>query len=343
VSSFGALPEESRRRAFTEVGARLGIPPLSIEKDYWVCFVLNGLFSIPELEERLTFKGGTSLSKVYHLVQRFSEDVDLVVERGSLGFSGERDPEVASTKSARKRLTDQLKAACADYISRVIAPALRVRLLYSPLPRPFELVLDETDPDRQTLLFNYRSILEAGSESYVSPRVKLELGARSGDEPVIQGAVKSFVEEAFPDHPAAPSAKIRTLDPRRTFLEKAVLLHEEHHRPRGKSSKTRLARHLYDVHCLIKAGIAGKAVSDADLFLRVLRNREAMFGYSWMDYGSLRLESLGLVPPEETLPSWRSDYEVLAGEMIYGDPPTFREILDNVNQFQNNLRSRKES
>jgi len=321
----------------------LGLPPHSIEKDYWVSIILNALFSIPELKTRLTFKGGTSLAKVFHLVKRFSEDVDLVVERGSLGFSGGRDPEAASTKSARKRLSEQLKAACADHVSIVIEPALKERLLAMSVPKPIELAIDDADRDRQTLLVQYPTVLKSTSQLYVPPRVKLELGARSGDEPVLLGEIKSFVEEAFPDLSSGPPARIRTLDPRRTLLEKCLLLHEEHHRPKEKASKMRLARHLYDASCLIQSGIGREAVRDTDLFSRVLRNREAMFGYSWMDYSTLRLDTLDLIPPGDTLASWRNDYEELAREMIYGEPPSFDEMIDKLRQFEHSLKSRKEN
>lgn len=342
VSSFGALPSERWRPVIVEVGSRLGLPPHSIEKGYWVCTVLNALFSIPEMASRLTFKGGTSLAKAWRLVKRFSEDVDLVVERASLGFSGERDPEAASTKSSRKRLTEQLKAACADCVSKEISPALYDRLLSSSVPTPFELALDETDQDRQTLLVRYSSVLETTPRSYISPRVKLELGARSGDEPVMQAEVRSFIEETFPEFAEAQRTPVRTLDPRRTFLEKALLLHEEHHRPQGTVSKARLVRHLYDLHCLINAGIGLPAVHDIDLFARVLRNRQTMFGYTWMDYSSLRVESLTLVPPEPTLLAWRNDYEDFAREMIYSDPPSFGDMIDNLRQFEYSLKSRSE-
>ena len=154
----------------------------------------------------------------------------------------------------------------------------------------------------------------------------------------MQGEVRSFIEETIPEFSATHRVQVRTLDPRRTFLEKALLLHEEHHRPRGIASKARLARHLYDIHCLIRCGIGEQAVRDSNLFARVLRNRQSMFGYAWMDYASLRMASLSLVPPDATLSGWRNDYKDFSREMIYGDPPSFGDMIDTLRQFEYSLR-----
>ena len=198
MNQFMELPEDSRRQVFEEASARLGPPPSSMEKDYWVFLALEALFSQPALRARLTFKGGTSLSKVWKIIDRFSEDIDIVIERSSLGFSGDRDPENAPTRSAQKRLVDELKAACAECVRNEIARVLTSHLHSAAGPAASDVVFDEADQDGQTLLVRYKSIVGPKLAAYVMPSVRIELGARSGNEPVSECDVKALIDEVLP-------------------------------------------------------------------------------------------------------------------------------------------------
>jgi hypothetical protein len=334
MNGFADLSRESQRRAFEEASARLGLPPVSIEKDYWVFLVLEALFSSPVLEPRLTFKGGTSLSKVWKLIDRFSEDIDIVVDRASLGFSDVRDPEFAKTTSSRKRLVAELKSACARCARDEIVPELAVALNTNVGNDTYALEFDKADEDGQTLLIRYRSVLSGIPDGYIQPSVKLELGARSGNEPTIEAHVTALVAEALPGVSWARVAKVRALDPTRTFLEKAFLVHEENYRPLEILIKGRMSRHLYDLSRLIRAGIGDRALLDHGLFERVLRNRKALFNYSWMDYSTMRCGTLCLVPPEDRIAVWRRDDSDLRHEMMYGDPPTFPMLETDIREFE---------
>ena len=334
MNQFMELPEDSRRQVFEEASAQLGPPPPSMEKDYWVFLTLEALFSQPALRARLTFKGGTSLSKVWKIIDRFSEDIDIVIERSSLGFSGDRDPENAPTRSAQKRLVDELKAACAECARNEIAPVLTSHLRSAAGPAVSDVVFDEADQDGQTLLIRYKSIVAPKLAAYVMPSVRIELGARSGNEPVSECDVKALIDEVLPGRAWAKTARVRALDPRRTFLEKAFLIHEEIHRPKGKSRKARLSRHLYDLSRLIQAGVGARALKDKELFDRVLKNRRTLFGYTWMDYSAVSVGSLSLCPPEDQVEPWRSDYDDFRREMIYGTPPDFSTMIAEIRAFE---------
>lgn len=342
MDAFTHMPDARRRDLCVEAQARLGLPAVSVEKDFWVCWTLRELFGLPDWGPHLTFKGGTSLAKAWNLIARFSEDIDIVIDRGFLGFDGDRNPEAALSKSKRKTSLVALKAECQRRIHADLKPALDVRirqalpgeLVWALVPAP-----REEDPDGQTLLFQYPTAFP-GSSAYVRPMVKIEMGARSDTEPAESPVIHPYLSEAFPDIFGPGDVQVRVLAPERTFWEKSMLLHEEACRPVGKTRKARLARHYYDLWCLITKGVAAKAVASTGLFERVATHREIFFNWSWMDYSTLRPGQLRLVPPADQIQEWRQDYESMRREMFFGEVPGFEEILDVVGKFERQFNER---
>jgi hypothetical protein len=325
MDSFLKLPAEQQALLFAQAQQRLGLAPASIEKDFWVCLVLRELFALPVWGAQLTFKGGTSLSKAWKLIHRFSEDIDVVIEREFLGFGGEL------TKTRQKKLVK----TCSERIIRELKPQLEQRfreLLGADSVWSLDLAPIEEDRDRQTLLFQYP--ITSGKVNYLRPIVKIEMGARSGTEPVESPSIAPYLAEAFPDILGACAFSLRCLSPRRTFWEKAMLLHEETYRPSDKLRRARLARHYYDLYCLIQGGVAVAALEDQELFERVAKHRSQFFAYTWLDYSTLKRGSFRLVPLPEQLLGWRQDYEAMRGEMFMNDPPSFEEILEEVGGFE---------
>lgn len=188
------------------------------------------------------------------------------------------------------------------------------------------------DPDGQTLLLQYSSVFPPSD--YVRPAVKIEMGARSDTEPSETPSIRTYVAEALPEIRGMDAFPVRVVAARRTFWEKAMLLHEETFRPAGKPRKARLARHYYDLWCLITKGIADHAVADEGLFDRVLSHREVFFRWSWMDYTKMRRGSLRLVPPEDQLKDWAADYTAMGNEMFFGEVPPFETVLKVVGDFE---------
>lgn len=327
MNGFLHLPTDRRRLFCEQAQTRLGLIPASIEKDFWVCWTLRELFSLPGWGEQLTFKGGTSLSKGWRLISRFSEDIDVVINREFLGFGGE-------TLGSKKR--QRLLKECSRRIQTELQPALEQRLRET-LPGDLGWGLipaDATeDPDLQTLLFQYPSVF-AGSLAYVRPVVKIELGARSDTEPVEMPLIQPYLAEAFPELLTESVFPLRTVAARRTFWEKAMLLHEETFRPPDRPRKARLSRHYYDLWCLIQKGIAAQAMADLDLFEQVARHRQVFFRQSWVDYSTLCRGRLRVLPAPEQLADWRRDYEAMREEMFFDEPPPFDEVLAVVRQFE---------
>lgn len=333
MEEFISMPIERRRRFFDEAQAQLGLRAASIEKDFWVCWTLRWLFNLTGCASHLTFKGGTSLSKAWKLIERFSEDIDVVLDRNFLGFGGDKSPETAASKTQRDKRLEALKLACQQRIRKSLKPELNERF-QSSLPKgsTWRLLDDIADSDGQTLLFHYPSAYP--ETAYIRPVVKIELGARSDTEPCATPTIQPYLTDAFPKLFSKSSFTVRAVTPERTFWEKAMLLHEESFRSSAGGPKARLARHYYDLWCLITKGVAGKAAADRELFSRVAAHRAIFFRRSKEAQASLRPGTLRLVPLPEQLAAWKQDYQSMREDMFFGEVPPFDEILRVVGEFE---------
>ena len=274
MDSFLALPAERRRVLIEATADELGMSSSAIEKDFWVCWVLRELFSLAQAGPHLTFKGGTSLSKCWGLIERFSEDIDIVIDREPLGFGGERAPDKAPSNSQRVARLGELRRASEGYVSTNLHHELR-RGFESKLSSDhrWKLELDHDDERGVALLFEYSSLY--GGDGYLSPLVKIEPGARSDAEPHEMTSITPYVSRAPLGDLGDCSFQVRALSAERTFWEKALLLHEESFIDRPL--KPRLSRHYYDLSCLDRRGVATRAIGDLGLFERVVDHRRAFF------------------------------------------------------------------
>lgn len=339
MKSFLSMSEEKRKTICEQAQDKLGLPPATIEKDFWVCWILKKLFKLPEWGDQLTFKGGTALSKGWKLIERFSEDIDIVINRDALGFGEDMAPDRApSKKQAHKRLK-ALKEASQICVNKDLLPILTDYISHEmPEELTWKLAADDLDPDSQTLLFSYPTAFK-DQMLYLSQEVKIELGARSDTEPIQDIDISPYVVDAFPGLFEDASFTVKAVSPERTFWEKAMLLHEETFRPPGKKRKSRMARHYYDLFHLIKAGVGEKASRDLELFDRVAAHRQVYFHITWVAYDTLRQGSLRLVPPEEQLDEWRSDYSAMKDEMFFGKTPSFDDIIEVASDFQDTFNN----
>lgn len=334
MDTFLQLPLDERQLFFEQTAARRGLPASSVEKDFWVCWTLRQLFSLPDLGPHLTFKGGTSLSKVWRLIERFSEDIDVCIDRQYLGFGGDNDPERAPSKNNREKRLRALKTECQRYIKTELLASLTDEMGRRLPENTWMLTVDTEDAEQETLLFKYPACLPNAPIAYVRPIVKIELGGRSDAWPSENATVRPFAAEQFPQVFSSPECQVKVLAPERTFWEKAMLVHEETSRPLDRPRKPRMARHYYDLWSLISHGIAEKAAAHDGLFDRIVEHRKIFFCVSWVDYDTLRRGRLRLTPLPEHIDDWRKDYEAMRTEMFYGTPPSFDDVLTVVTQFE---------
>ena len=334
MDTFLQLPAARRHSAFQQVDEKMGLQAVSVEKDLWVCWTLRELFALPGVGEHLTFKGGTSLSKAWKLIQRFSEDIDIIVDKEVLGFGGDAAPDRAPSNKQRKVRLENLMESCRLWVQGTLQPALAERLRNALGETGWTLEVDPDIPDGQCLLFHYPSVFPAGSAGYVRPIVKIELGARSDDWPHESKSILSYVIELFPALDPDAAFPVRVLAAERTFWEKACLLHEETFRPADKPRKIRMARHYYDLWCLLQAGVGEQALAQKALFQRVAEHRELFFRFSWVDYTTHKPGTFRLVPPAAHRANWKSDYQAMLGPMFFGDTPTFDEMMAAAAEFE---------
>jgi len=334
MDTFLQLPVARRLLAFQQVDEAMALQAVSVEKDFWVCWTLRELFLLPGIGQHLTFKGGTSLSKAWKLIERFSEDIDIIVDKEVLGFGGEAAPDRAASNKQRKARLESLMDACREWVQGKLQPALASRIQSALGDNGWQLEVDPDMPDGQCLLFHYPSVFPAGAVGYVRPVVKIELGARSDDWPHEEKPILPYVIEYFPALDAALPFTVRVLSAERTFWEKACLLHEETFRPAGKPRKLRMARHYYDLWCLLRAGVGEKALAQTALFQRVAEHRELFFRFSWVDYSTHKPGTFRLTPPADHATAWKADYTEMLGPMFFGEAPTFEAMIAAATAFE---------
>ena len=322
-----ALTAAQRAEVFQAAAQQSGMSAVILEKDFWVCWTLQRLFALPDVGEHLIFKGGTSLSKVWKAISRFSEDIDVSLSREWLGFTGEHDPEnVGSRKQQRKRL-DDLSAACVEKIRAVLLPALRQDVRAHLGETGWQVELDTEDP--QTVLFSYPSA--------VAPAV--ECGARSDAWPAEHKIVRPYVAEALAGVVADAEVAVKVLAIERTYWEKATILHAEAHREETKATPQRFSRHYADLAALADHAAAKTAVDRSDLRERVVAHKQVFFASTWASYETAVPGSFRLVPGEARLQMLAQDYRDMR-EMFFGEPLPWEEIVARLRALEAMINAR---
>lgn len=317
---FYKLKPEDKREIFQQIGIKMNIHEAAVEKDWWVVQTLGLIFQL-EVSKHIIFKGGTSLSKGWNLIERFSEDIDLALDRNFLGFD-----ECYTVKQVKK-----LRSSTRKYIYAHFIPELQNKfhdIGFSDVK--IELNQEEglnLEPVRITV--NYQS--HTSSSDYTRSRVLIEIGSRSMREPFTIRNISSLVAESYPNMPFADSQiKVPTVNPERTFLEKLFLLHEEFQKTENQIRVDRLSRHIYDIEKIMNTDYAEKALSDKALYNDIITHRSIYTKISEINYDLHQPESLNPIPPESVINAWKKDYQSMREEMIYGESLTFESLLEKI-------------
>lgn len=343
MDDVARLAPQDRADVFNEAGAKRGLASAIIEKDFWVCWTLKRLFTLPGDNPSLVFKGGTSLSKAYGVIRRFSEDIDLSFDRRDLGFGGERDPEAAPSKKKAELLLKSLSAEVQGHIDAVLLPRLKKAIAAVLGSDERAWALGKDAKDEQTVIFRYSPGLArdvTGETTYINPVVRLELGARGDAWPTERRSIQPYAAEEIPHLFRLPATDVTVLAAERTFWEKATLLHAEYHRPAEKAMTAPLSRHYYDLALLADTPYGERALGDVKLLDRVAKHKALFFPSKWAQYESARVGTLRLVPPEDRLKGLSADYEKLK-LMIFDDPPPFAAIIARLRALERRINSGK--
>jgi hypothetical protein len=318
-----------RRDLFRESASRLIMNPAIVEKDFWVCWILKQLFAEPALKDHMVFKGGTSLSKVYGLIDRFSEDIDLILDWRLLGYGTEpgSDPYKASiSKTQQSRYNDEMNTKAAAYIRGTLFAQLNQ--LFAPIPGLIAII-DDTDP--HTVNVRYPAAFAA---EYVRAEVRLEIGPLASWVPSSSRTVQAYAAESFPKAFSDPVCVVVAIDAERTFWEKATILHQEAHRV--GTIPTRYSRHYYDLYRLAQSSIKGSALSNLALLKDVVEFKERFYASSWARYDLARPGTFRLSPPESQVTALERDYRAMQ-EMFYRKPPVFTAILGGLTLLEQEI------
>jgi hypothetical protein len=343
-----AASDGDRLDMFLSTAGRLGTAVENVEKDFWVCWTLDALFNGAQgAHPRLLFKGGTSLSKSFGLIDRFSEDIDITVFRDDLGQDATiEDLEALGTNRRRARL-DAIRDACSAYINGAFLDGFTRALIDSmtagrmPAER-YRVEADEADPDRQTLLFWYPVVTAGGAGHYIRSAVRIEAGAKSALDPNVLTTVKPFVADSLPELDLRVG-NITTVQAQRTFWDKIVILHglRNWHDRRGllRHGGQRVSRHYYDVFRLLQSVDAEAAVADRELANDCARHARMFFNNRDFDLDHAVPGTLTLAPSAAMLEPLQRDYAAMAG-MIMDAAPPFHAIIDTVSALEARLNTR---
>lgn len=335
---FARKTSQERQDVFNESASRRDLLPIVLEKDFWVCWTLNRLFSDPETSAHLTFKGGTSLSKSYDLIERFSEDIDLTISREAPLLSEGSDPmEPDISGKERRRRIDALKQNARRFVHEVVLPSLNASISDALGGQDgWEICIDPNDPDQQTILFQYPQTLPYGQESgYIKPAIKLEFGARGGTEPQNETTISPYIAQDFPVLFERKTCTLATLSVRRSYWEKLTILHALCH---GSKMRDRMSRHYYDTFIMDQKGVTEQALTDLGLLALVVQNKTYFFKDSKASYETAKIGTLLLVPEGDTRIALEKDYKAME-EMFMASFPSFEEILDRLAALEQRINT----
>lgn len=326
MSDFINLTNEQKTRIFTQAGVRANLPAFAVEKDWWVTEMLRIVFSLP-YAEAFVFKGGTSLSKGYDLINRFSEDIDLAIDRAYFNMEG--DLSRSQIKKLRKKsarfISTELLADITEAIEKSKLPISSIGI------EPFE----DSDTDPLRIYITYEPLIK--KSEYIEPRVLLEISCRSLREPCEDVPIQSIVDREFESADFAnPTFDVRTVEPQRTFLEKIFLLHEEWQKKNIRVD--RLSRHLYDLEKLMDTDHAKKALENGKLFYHIAKHRSTFSPLKGIHYANHRPISIQIIPPDSVIEDYENDYNVMRENMFVGESKTWDAMLKRLTQLQKRIR-----
>jgi hypothetical protein len=330
--NFYTIDKAEKIAIFNAIAAEKGMTPFAVEKDWWVSRTLNIIFQM-DIAKHLVFKGGTSLSKAWKLINRFSEDIDLAIDKEFFeGYKGE----ISKTQIGK------LRKVAGVYTTGTFFEELQAAFTTKSFTELEFKIIDtgESDQDPRIIEIYYPNVVTQPTE-YVLPRVQIEISCRSLREPFSVQTFGPLVDEFYADRDfAEPLFEVPTVNPERTFLEKVFLLHEEFHRPAEKMRVDRLSRHLYDIYHLTKAGIAANAINDKELYETIVSHRYKFSRVGEVDYNLHHPNTLNPIPPKEVIADWEADYAKMKEDMIYEEnKPSFEELVNNLDALRTLLQA----
>ena len=308
---------------FNETAIKKQVTPAIAEKDFWVTWVLSKIFTDEYLSKILMFKGGTSLSKVFKIIERFSEDIDLILDWNTVT---QDNPLLARSNSQQNKFNQSLNDSAHEFMQDQILPKLNT--LLQPI---CHCELDHTT--KLVIYVNYPAVF---NDQYLRPQILLEIGPLAAWLPFGEYPITSFAAEAFPRLFTHATCEVKAIVAERTFWEKATILHHEANRPADSKLPLRYSRHYYDLAMLASSSIKNNALDKISLLKDVVEFKQKFYPRNWAKYEDCLTGNLKLIPPEYRLKILQDDYKQMRA-MIFGNYPDFSDILDKLQQLENEI------
>lgn len=319
------MSEDNRRELFSGTAARKGMTSAAIEKDFWVCWVLLRLFEHPALTSKILFKGGTSLSKVFHLVERFSEDIDLILDWRLLTTT---KPDAERSRTQQDDFNEKIVLKANDYLRKDLLPAVE-----QAVGAYCQAEIDALDGD--VIQIRYPGVFK---DPYLRPSIRLEIGPLAGWIPHAEYSIVSYAAEAFPDLFSSAQCKVKAIKAERTFWEKVTILHREAFRSEKSKPQTHYSRHYYDLARMSRSLIKNEAFKDIELLKKVVEFKQRFYPCGWAKYELAKPGSMRLMPPAHVEKVLRDDYEAMR-IMVFGEYPSFDNILKELRSLEGEINS----
>jgi predicted nucleotidyltransferase component of viral defense system len=330
MRNIARASSDERERLFDIASKEMHIKPAVIEKDFWVCYTLAHLFNNEAIKDHIVFKGGTSLSKAFGLIDRFSEDIDLILDWRVLGYGLEEPWEERSNTQQDKFKLDSIERTN-KYLADKFAPMLKESISVE-LGIDAEVYLGN---EEETVIFAYPRIHELSATLDV---IRLEIGPMAAWTPSVTATITPYLAECRPQFFDTPATNIKTVAPERSFWEKVTILHQEANRPESKNMLDRYSRHYYDVYKLGHSGVKDNALMDLELLDKVVAFKQKFYRTPWAHLEDCKPGTVKLVVPEYRLAGLNADYTAMQ-DMLTAEAPTFNEIMDYMQELQNELNN----
>ena len=335
MNRIATSDSDIRNELFIRTGAEMNILPGLVEKDFWVCWMLNRLFSIPKIKSHILFKGGTTLSKIFGVIMRFSEDIDVAIDYQMLGFHGDRNPTAEMSNTKRTNLLDSMLLACQEYIRGVFLSELMAGVI-DVLGDSTSWRLEVDPKDGHVINFHYPRISD--TPSYLRPEIRLELGTHAEFIPNEEYTIHPYSADHFPDEFDEPDCHVRALKIERTFWEKVTILHQEHFRTSEQAAPARFSRHYYDTYMMFQDEETRDAAFQPPTLLgSVVEHKKRFYPRQWARYDLALPETLEVMPSDVWVNFLKNDYRDME-IMMFGEIPSFDEILTGLQSLENTIR-----
>ncbi len=325
MENIAQLSDTERKELFAETAIQKNISPAIIEKDFWVCWTLKRIFEHPSLSKLLMFKGGTSLSKVFHLIERFSEDIDMILDWRVVTS---RNPLEDQSKTQQNKLNKEINDHAIAFIGDELLP-----LIDKAIKPICSCSID--NEDKHNINIKYPS---AFSDEYLRSEVLLEIGPLASWLPYESYSITPYAAEAFPDVFNEPQCEVNAIKAERTFWEKVTILHHEAHRPANNPQPSRYSRHYYDMYMMANSEIKEIALNNLSILDDVVNFKKRFYPRGWANYDLAKPGSIKLIPDDHILESLKKDYKAMEN-MIYGDYPDFNELISGIASLEQEINA----